>query len=134
MELKSIKLSFIGEPVAKGAVKHVFARGKMHGFRPAKTSHAMDDLRAQLKPQLPAGWTPIQGAIRMRLVFSRTKPKSLSKKIIYPTTRSDIDNYIKLVLDSLNTVVFRDDAQIIEIYAKKEYSENPNTTVEVEEI
>ncbi len=121
-DLKEIKLTFLGEPTPKAAIKHVFAGGKMHGFKPAKTQHAMDDIRAQLKPQLPVDWTAIEGPISATVVFRRIKPASVPRRL-YPHTRPDLDNYLKLLWDALNGVIFKDDAQIISVTATKIFGE-----------
>lgn len=43
--------------------------------------------------------------------------------------RPDLDNLIKFVLDSANTVLFKDDAQIASITASKRYDHLPRTEV-----
>lgn len=45
--------------------------------------------------------------------------------------KPDIDNYVKAILDSMNDIVFKDDGQISELYAKKVYSLRPRTEVEI---
>lgn len=42
-----------------------------------------------------------------------------------PTSRSDIDNMIKAILDSCNGIVFEDDSQVVEIHCRKLQSDNP---------
>jgi hypothetical protein len=44
---------------------------------------------------------------------------------IRPTSRPDVDNYLKAILDAINTIVVADDAQIVEVYAKKKFSVAP---------
>ena len=38
-----------------------------------------------------------------------------------PAPRGDIDNYVKSVFDAFNGVVWEDDAQVVELRARKEY-------------
>ena len=45
--------------------------------------------------------------------------------------KPDIDNYVKAVLDGLNGLLFVDDKQIIELTARKKYSESARTEVTV---
>ena len=66
--------------------------------------------------------------IEVELIFSFKPPKSWSKKKINEAlkgnirpTKSDIDNYIKAVLDSLNTVAYTDDRYVYKISAMKKY-------------
>ena len=72
-------------------------------------------------------------------------PKSWSKKKqaavyageIKPTVKPDIDNIIKIVLDGLNGVAYKDDAQVIEVKARKTYvfrEQDEGVLVYVEEI
>lgn len=51
-----------------------------------------------------------------------------------PTKTPDIDNLLKTVLDGLNGVAFRDDAQVCEVRASKRYAPAPRTWVRVEVI
>ena len=66
--------------------------------------------------------------IEVELTFAFTPPKSWSKKKINEAlegrirpTKSDIDNYIKSVLDSLNTVAYSDDRYVYKVSAIKKY-------------
>lgn len=50
-------------------------------------------------------------------------------KLILPDKRPDLDNYIKLLLDSLHNVVYSDDAKVCSFTAEKFYSINPRTEI-----
>jgi hypothetical protein len=50
---------------------------------------------------------------------------------LLPTSRPDVDNYIKAGLDSLNGIVVRDDSQIVEITARKRFSIVPKLVMTV---
>ena len=130
-ENTEIEFTVLGEPMAKGRPR--FTR-KGFAYTPKETREAEGNMRAQIVAQLPKDYTPLQEAISMRVVFVRTKPKSTPKKVIYPTTKGDLDNYIKTVLDSMNTVVFRDDAQIVHLLAIKKYGNPPMTIINMEEM
>jgi len=88
---------------------------------PAKTRKAEKEIRAQLAPQLPKGFIPLQGALRIEVRIFKTKPKSTPKKVKYPAKAPDLDNYLKLYLDAMNKLVFNDDAQICRIETSKEF-------------
>lgn len=120
-----------GEPVPKGRPKLTSFGGHARAYTPAKTREAEQNIRAQIVQQLPKGFMPMQGAIAMRAVFVLTKPKSVKR--IYPSVKPDADNLLKALLDAMNTVVFRDDAQIVHITATKEYG-NPETIIDMEEM
>ena len=48
-----------------------------------------------------------------------------------PTSKPDLDNFLKLFLDAMNKVVYMDDSQIVEIFATKVYSKYPCTVINV---
>jgi Holliday junction resolvase RusA-like endonuclease len=50
---------------------------------------------------------------------------------LLPTSRPDVDNYIKAGLDSLNEIVVRDDSQVVEISARKRFSIAPKLVMTV---
>ena len=68
-------------------------------------------------------------------IQKNSSKKNIALKLnneIRPDTRPDIDNYIKFVLDSLHNVFYLDDSCVTEIsYARKQYSDQPRTDVEV---
>jgi Holliday junction resolvase RusA-like endonuclease len=72
----------------------------------------------------------IKDAISLNLEFHIAIPKSYTKKqkqdLIgkFKTSKPDIDNYIKGVMDALNGVCWIDDAQVCQITAVKHYSHN----------
>lgn len=79
--------------------------------------------------------------IKVKVVFRFEIPKSYSKKkrkealegAIRPT-RSDLDNYIKSLLDGLNTRAWKDDRYIVKIEAEKKYSLENGIDVIIESI
>lgn len=69
-------------------------------------------------------------------------PKSTSKvnklamlsNIHRPTKKPDIDNIIKICLDGLNGLAYKDDSQIVDIRARKWYSEEPRVEITLERV
>ena len=72
----------------------------------------------------------------------RSIPRSWSKKKtaaalagkVWPLSVPDLSNYAKAAEDGLNKVVFRDDSLIVELAARKLYSDRPRLVVQVETI
>jgi Holliday junction resolvase RusA-like endonuclease len=62
--------------------------------------------------------------------WSTTKRAAALTGAIRPTKRPDLDNVVK-VLDALNGVIWRDDAQVISGVIDKHYSDRPRLRVEV---
>ena len=83
----------------------------------------------------------LEGRIHVKIIAYFEPPKQTSKKqvelmlknSISPTKKPDIDNVIKIVLDALNKMAFRDDSQITKIEIEKRYSEEEKIYVLVEE-
>ena len=73
----------------------------------------------------------IEGPIRARIIVYYKIPKSYTKKRVqairegleYPCKKPDIDNCIKIILDSLNRIAYKDDSQIVEVIAVKKWTE-----------
>lgn len=123
--MSSQEFNFPIEPTAKGRPR--FAGG--HAFTPAKTRMAEEGLKEGLLAE-GAECYPRDTALKVDLVFGVPRPK---RKVILPTTRPDLDQYVKLVLDAGNEVLWADDAQIVSITAIKVYAELPFTKIRVEE-
>ncbi len=70
--------------------------------------------------------------IKMPKSWSKKKTEKLANT--YCSNNSDIDNYIKAILDALNGVLFIDDKQVVEIFARKIYSKQAYIFYKQEEI
>jgi Holliday junction resolvase RusA-like endonuclease len=70
--------------------------------------------------------------IKMPKSWSKKKTEKLANT--YCSNNSDIDNYIKAILDALNGVLFIDDRQVVEIFARKIYSKQAYIFYKQEEI
>ena len=76
----------------------------------------------------------IQGRVHVKIVAFFKYPKNISKKKmdemkngdISPTKKPDIDNVIKIALDALNKIAFKDDNQITKIEVEKRFQSTKN--------
>ena len=48
-----------------------------------------------------------------------------------PKRKPDIDNVLKVVLDSLNGIAYKDDAQVVMVSGKKIYGDEPKLIIEM---
>lgn len=129
-------------PVAKGRPRIGRVAGRPMAFTPAKTRQAEADFIALADPHAPPA--PLQGPIDIRLVFVLPIPQSrpawwkmaAAAGRVYPAKKPDLDNLVKLVLDSFNRSGrwWRDDAQVVEVQAGKSYGDTPQTQVRMYEI
>ena len=72
-----------------------------------------------------------EDAVDVLIIFYMPKPKSLKRK--RPSVKPDIDKLIRSVSDCLSGTVIKDDAQIVTISARKEYSDEPGAEIQVVE-
>jgi Holliday junction resolvase RusA-like endonuclease len=62
----------------------------------------------------------VERPLRMEAVFYIERPKSVKRD--YPTSRPDLDNYLKALMDACNEIVYKDDALICDLNCSKRYS------------
>jgi len=130
-----MKFVILGEPVPKGRPHLSSFGGHARAYTPAKTRKAEDNMRAQIVNQLPKDWIPYnETPLSIHIFIFRSKPKSISKKRIFPVTKPDLDNFIKSILDAMNSVVFRDDSIVCKIEALKNYDDIPRIEIWVDEL
>jgi len=128
------------EPVGKARPR--FSRNGV--YTPEKTKQAERNIMTFANQQMK-GSDPTEKPVEMYIYFYRSIPKSLNGshiKIvdreamlagdILPTQKPDVDNYCKLVMDSFNGVVFKDDSQVVKLIAEKAYSDDPRTEIKVD--
>ncbi len=101
------------------------------GFKDDASIAASAEIRWLVQMKRPP---MLEGPLYMRATFYLAKPKSAPKRKLHPDKRPDIDNYIKLLCDSLNSVCYRDDAQIVRMEIAKEYGDPERIELEVGEI
>ena len=85
----------------------------------------------------------LDGAISIEILYSFQRLQSLKKserneidsgKSMPKTTKPDIDNLTKAILDALNGIAWNDDAQVSEIKAKKIWSKQDQIEVKIMQI
>ena len=93
------------------------------------------------------GWHAVQqvgqrcllGALAVRLDVAMTVPAAWSAKrrqealagTVKPAVKPDVDNLSKTILDALNGVLWRDDAQVVDLHVTKRYAAEPQTVITV---
>lgn len=73
--------------------------------------------------------------ISINITFFMPIPKAKHKhnlQLTPHTSRPDIDNLIKFILDACNNIIYSDDALISKLTAQKLYDDNPRTEFIVE--
>lgn len=136
-----VRFTIPGEPQGKGRARVGSVAGRARMFTPAKTV-AYEGLIAHAAQAAMDGRALIEGPCRVRVSCLFAIPMSFSKRKtaealagkLHPTKKPDADNVLKAVCDGMNGVVWRDDAQAVEVVVRKLYAPLPCVTVVVEEV
>ncbi len=79
--------------------------------------------------------SPREGPLKLDLLVAYLIPKSWSAKkrdaAFWKTTAPDADNLAKLVKDSLNKIVYHDDAQIVWLEVRKVYGDRAQSRITI---
>lgn len=135
-----IKLVIYGDPVAQGRPRFSTAGGFARAYDPAKSRDYKDYIRLAAAEQM-RGIPPLEGALALSVRVYRPMPKAFSRKkaaeaeqgALQPTTKPDLDNYVKGIKDALKNICWRDDGQIVAYREPfgKFYSATPRVEVDV---
>lgn len=82
---------------------------------------------------------PMEGPLFLEATFYLVRPKSKIRKrppdpYPFPDGRPDCDNYLKMVMDGCNGILYKDDAQIVTVIAEKRWAQDnrPRTEIRLE--
>ena len=130
-----MKLVIPMPPVPKGRPR--FANG--HAYTPKETRWYEEAVQTIARTAIKQ---PLTGPLRMEIQFYLPIPKSWSQAkkrlaedgLIVPSTKPDIDNLSKAIMDSLSGGIgYSDDKQIVELHTYKWYGK-PRTEITLEEL
>lgn len=134
--IKMICFTVIGKP--QGKARPRFDSRRKITYTPEKTKSyealVRTSYRAQCRNELP-----LKGAVKAEIIAYFPIPKSAKKAereemqagTRKPTTKPDMDNIIKAILDALNGYAYKDDAAVVKVVAEKKYSTTPRVTVKL---
>jgi Holliday junction resolvase RusA-like endonuclease len=128
-----IEIRMDGQPIGKGRPR--FSRKFGTAYTPEKTARYEDRL-AWTAQSVMGGRALLSGSLSVTVNAHMEIPKSKSKRwrsealggMQRPTTKPDADNVAKL-LDSLNKIVWVDDAQIVALHVFKHYADRPRLEI-----
>jgi crossover junction endodeoxyribonuclease RusA len=123
-----------GTPVAQGSKKHV------GGGRLVEMAKGLKPWRKAIvqaaQAALPEGWVPLDGPVRVTVVFYRERGKTVKRD--RPSVPPDLDKMVRACFDALTTAgVWVDDSRVVTLSAAKYYADlldPPGMSVRVEEI
>lgn len=141
METPVLTLDFEVEPVAVQSVRFFRAGNKIRSFQPGKVTDFKSFIRYSAIQQLPDGFVPLDGPLKVAVDFVFLPPKSLPKRelkkiesgqIVYKTTRPDLgDNLMKGFSDALTKTVWTDDSRVCEVHSRKFYGKRAGISVRI---
>lgn len=132
------RLEIPGEPSAWGRGSPVVINGHARILTPKKTRSFQSTVReiaGRAWQRAPIADRPIF----MRATFTRVVPSSWSHKKriaalaghLWPTSKPDLDNYVKSIKDALNELVYVDDRLIVASSERKVFGEIPGSLIEL---
>lgn len=131
---RSVSFHVLGKPEPKGSTKAFVpmswataAVAAGHAPRAVTTSDnpRLKDWQTSVRTcaQSSCDGALLSGALSVTLVFHLARPKSKpAHRVPYPTTIPDVDKLSRAVLDGLESVLFANDAQVVELSATKRYA------------
>ena len=131
-------LTILGNPIAK-ARPRFSRRGK---FVVTYNAQETEEGRWLWEAKQQINQPPLEGPIKIDCTFYMSRPKShygtgknagklKASAPTFHTKKKDLDNLIKMILDCLNHVAWKDDSQVCQIKAQKSYSDNPRTEIQI---
>jgi len=139
--MEEIKITVLGIPKPQPRHRH-YTRGIYSGtYDPAKDDKA--SFAGCIQSFAPP--TPFVGAIKLSLMFYFPRPKAhfgtgKNAAILkasapqYCTKKPDFDNCIKYLCDTMTGVFYKDDAQVVECFCTKRWSDKPRTVIHLKEL
>jgi Holliday junction resolvase RusA-like endonuclease len=123
-----------GIPVPKGRPRAT-ARGAYTILYTPKATKEYEAHAAEVASKHIPETGMILGPISISLTFYLKPPKKYTKKMDTPhVTRPDVDNLAKAILDGLEGILYKNDAQVTTLYAHKCYGDKPRVGVSVSEL
>ena len=125
-----------GEPRGKGRPR--FTKDG-HAYTDSETRSYEKKIMAYYRQTLKDFRWPDNCYVSVDVTAVYPIPKSATKAAlasiqagkILPKRKPDIDNVIKVVLDSLNGIAYKDDAQVVMVSGRKVYGHDPKLIIEM---
>lgn len=110
-------------------------------YTPSKTASFEEKVKWAFKGKYNIAEKPSEKPFKAKITaifkpaesLSKKKKEELITKVDY-TQKPDADNIAKIILDSLNGLVYKDDSQVSTLLVLKDYGQENKIIVELEEI
>ncbi|WP_209121529.1 RusA family crossover junction endodeoxyribonuclease [Alkalihalobacillus sp. BA299] len=135
-----ISFTIYGEPIAQGRPRATTINGQARLYDPMKSRDYKQYVKLVASENKPEKL--LEGEIELIVDIYKPIPKSMPKykrKMaiegqLRPTTKPDVDNYVKGIKDGLSGIIWHDDKQVVSLTVRKWYSEIPRVEVKVSDL
>jgi Holliday junction resolvase RusA-like endonuclease len=136
-----VQYSVPGEPRGKGRPRFAKRGNFVKTYTDAKTVSYEDQIRFYALKAMGDSKV-IEGAVRVFVSIRMAVPKSYSNKrreaclngLDKPLKKPDWDNVAKSICDAMNGIIYVDDTQIVEAHITKQYAQQAEVVVLVQEV
>lgn len=126
-----------GEPRGKGRPR--FSNG--HAYTDSDTRAYEEKLTVYYRRAYGSFRFPDNGFVQVAVTAFLLIPKSrtkatqaaMARREILPSRKPDADNVLKIVLDALNGVAYKDDSRVYKVSCVKYYSTEPRLEIVIKE-
>jgi len=133
-----INLTILGEPKAQKRHRHVKMGNFVRQYDPSASDKT--DFLSIVQSNAPKEPFAVPLAVAIRFYFTRPKSHFRTGKNshvmkntapLWHTSRPDVDNMAKFLMDSLNKIYWKDDSYIADCWITKQYDDKPRTEIEI---
>lgn len=136
-----VKFTILGDPEGKGRPRFRRVGSYTQTYTPDKTVAYENLVKLEYRRQCRDFQFDETRQLDVRIIAYYSIPKSASKKKqqlmiahqLRPMKKPDMDNVVKVILDSLNKVAYKDDVQVVDCQLRKFYSETPRVVVTIQD-
>ena len=133
------KITIMGEPIAQGRPRFSKRGANTVVYDPPKSKAYKNKIKKELESiTIEPFIEPIRACFNIYVPIPKSYTKKQRRLIeegsLQPGKKPDLSNYIKLIEDAANGVLYTDDSLIVEITAKKVYSEEPRIELSLEAV
>lgn len=118
MPIETLTFVVPGDPLPKGSTRAFMVAGKPRITSATKGLKEWEN-RIALVAETGRFGRIFHAAVAMRIQFFLTRPKSV--KDAAHLKQPDLDKLVRAVCDALTGITYRDDKQVVELHARKEY-------------
>lgn len=139
MPQRPLTITLTGPLKGKGRPRAATSKktGKSFQYTPADTRKYEQQVAWEAKQAiLKTKWRVTRAPVRLDIYIWHKRPKALKKSEadLPPCRVPDMDNIEKILMDALNTVVWKDDKQVVEKHTYKYWGDDPGVFIRVSEI